>query len=86
MTLNVQMTLKPKTFDFRTYFLDPQLRWNYKEIVYEKSGPSCISLILTVSRLFCCFCENSLIILCQELYNGAYTSVVEFYTAGLMTD
>lgn len=42
--------------------------------------------LVHISRMFCyCFCENSLIILCQELYNGAYSSVVEFYTAGLMT-
>lgn len=64
--------------------LAPQLRWNYKATVYERSSPSCISLVFNVNRVFCCFCENSVIMLCQELYKSACNSAIEFHIAGFL--
>lgn len=80
------MKLRSKTFDFKSCFHVPWLRGNYMGIAHERSGPSYISLILNISRMFCCcFCENSLIVY-QERCHSTCSSVVEFYTAGLMTD
>lgn len=79
---DVKMKLRSKTFDFKNWFFFCLAE---VELYGNRSGPSDISLILNVSRMFCRFCENGLII-CQELYHGTCSSVAEFYAAGFMTD